>query len=153
MNEKLKTLVKPVVEQLGFILYDVVYEKEGNEWFLRVIIDSDEREITLDDCVAVTEALNPILDEEDPIKNEYMFEVASAGAEKELRSVEEYKKSIDKYICIKVKEAVENLDEVYGTLVEVNDADLSVKVNFKGRMKNVKICFDNIEMIRLAVKF
>lgn len=153
MNEKLETLIKPVVEQLGFILYEVVYEKEGNDWFLRVIIDSDEREITLDDCVAVTEALNPILDEEDPIKNEYMFEVASAGAEKELRSVEEYKKSIDKYICIKVKEVVENLDEVYGTLVEVGDADLSVKVNFKGRMKNVKICFDNIEMIRLAVKF
>ena len=153
MNEKLETLIKPVVEQLGFILYEVVYEKEGNDWFLRVIIDSDEREITLDDCVAVTEALNPILDEEDPIKNEYMFEVASAGAEKELRSVEEYKKSIDKYICINVKEVVENLDEVYGTLVEVGDADLSVKVNFKGRMKNVKICFDNIEMIRLAVKF
>lgn len=153
MNEKLETLIKPVVEQLGFILYEVVYEKEGNEWFLRVIIDSDEREITLDDCVLVTETLNPILDEEDPIKNEYMFEVASAGAEKELRSVEEYKKSIDKYICIKVKEVVENLDEVYGTLVEVGDADLSVKVNFKGRMKNVKINFDNIEMIRLAVKF
>ena len=60
MNEKLKTLIKPIVEQLGFILYDVVYEKEGNEWFLRVIIDSEERDITLDDCVLVTETLNPI---------------------------------------------------------------------------------------------
>ena len=153
MNDKLKELIKPVVEQLGFILYDVVYEKEGDEWFLRVIIDSDEREITIDDCVTVTETLNPILDEEDPIKNEYMFEVASAGAEKELRSVEEYKKSIDKYVYIKVKEVVENLDEVYGTLVEVTDDALSVKVNFKGRMKTLSISFSNIEFIRLAVKF
>ena len=153
MNEKLKTLIKPVVEQLGFILYDVVYEQEGEDWFLRVVIDSDEREITIDDCVEVTETLNPILDEEDPIKNEYMFEVSSAGAEKELRSVEEYKKSIDKYVYIKVKEVVENLDEVYGTLLEVNDDTLSVKVNFKGRMKNLSISFSNIEFIRLAVKF
>lgn len=153
MNEKLKTLIKPIVEQLGFILYDVVYEKEGNEWFLRVVIDSDDREITIDDCVEVTEALNPILDEEDPIKNEYMFEVSSAGAEKELRSVEEYRKSIDKYVYIKVKEVVENLDEVYGTLLEVNDDALCIKVNFKGRMKNLSISFSNIEFIRLAVKF
>jgi ribosome maturation factor RimP len=153
MDEKLKTLIKPVVEQLGFILYDVVYEKEGEDWFLRVVIDSDEREITIDDCVEVTETLNPILDEEDPIKNEYMFEVSSAGAEKELRSIEEYKKSIDKYVYIKVKDAVENLDEVYGTLLDVNDDALSIKVNFKGRMKNLSISFSNIEFIRLAVKF
>ena len=153
MEKKLKELVKPVVDELGFILYDVIYEKENNEWFLRVIIDSDEREITLDDCVEVTEALNPILDKEDPIKNEYMFEVASAGAEKELRNIEEYKKATDKYVYIKVKEEVENLEEILGTLVEVNEVDLVVKVNFKGRMKNVKINFDNIELIRLAVKF
>jgi ribosome maturation factor RimP len=153
MDEKLKTLIKPVVEQLGFILYDVVYEQEGEDWFLRVVIDSDEREITIDDCVEVTETLNPILDEEDPIKNEYMFEVSSAGAEKQLRSVEEYKKSIDKYVYIKVKEVVENLDEVYGTLLEVNDNSSSVKVNFKRRMKNLSISFSNIEFIRLAVKF
>ena len=153
MEKKLKELVKTVVDELGFILYDVIYEKENNEWFLRVIIDSDEREITLDDCVEVTEALNPILDKEDPIKNEYMFEVASAGAEKELRNIEEYKKATDKYVYIKVKEEVENLEEILGTLVEVNEVDLVVKVNFKGRMKNVKINFDNIELIRLAVKF
>ena len=153
MEKKLKELVKPVVDELGFILYDVIYEKDNNEWFLRVIIDSDEREITLDDCVEVTEALNPILDKEDPIKNEYMFEVASAGAEKELRNIEEYKKATDKYVYIKVKEEVENLEEILGTLVEVNEVDLVVKVNFKGRMKNVKINFDNIELIRLAVKF
>ena len=153
MEEKLKQLVKPVVEGLGFILYDVIYERENDEWFLRVIIDSEIREITLDDCVEVTEALNPILDKEDPIKNEYMFEVASAGAEKELRNVEEYKKSLNKYIYIKVKEEVEHLDEFLGTLLEVSDNDLTIKVNFKGRMKNIKINLDNIELIRLAVKF
>ena len=153
MEEKLKQLIKPVVEDAGFILYDVIYEKENNEWFLRVIIDRDDREITLDDCVEITEKLNPILDEEDPIKNEYMFEVASAGAEKELRSVEDYKKSIEKYVYVKVKEEVEHTLEVLGTLVEVNEDSLTVKINLKGRMKNVKINFDNFELIRLAVKF
>ena len=153
MEEKIKQLIKPVVEESGFILYDVIYEKENNEWFLRVIIDKDDREITLDDCVEITEKLNPILDEEDPIKNEYMFEVASAGAEKELRSVEDYKKSIDKYVYVKVKEEVEHTLEVLGTLVEVDDDSLTIKINLKGRMKNVKVNFENIELIRLAVKF
>lgn len=76
MLENVKKLLEPTINELGFKLDEIVYEKEGSAWFLRVIIDN-EKIITIDDCVLVCKTINPILDEADLIEESYILDVCS----------------------------------------------------------------------------
>lgn len=71
-------LAAPVVTELGYQLWDVRYEKEGPDWFLRIFIDKDG-DMTTADCETVSRALDPLIDEADPIEESYFFEVSSPG--------------------------------------------------------------------------
>ncbi len=87
IEEKVEKLIKPVVEELGYSLYDVEYVKEGKDYFLRIFIDN-EKGINLEDCEKVTNSINDMLDKEDYIKTEYFLEVSSPGIERVLRKDE-----------------------------------------------------------------
>lgn len=76
MEETVKNLIQNVIEEHGYILDEVIYEKEGSNYFLRIIIDK-EGFITLEDCIEVNKLINPILDENDPIKDSYILDVCS----------------------------------------------------------------------------
>ncbi len=76
MEEKIKDLIIDVIEKNNYILDTVEYVKEGSNMFLRIIIDKPGI-INIDDCVEVTHLINPILDKEDPIKENYILEVCS----------------------------------------------------------------------------
>ena len=78
-------LAKPVAEELGLSLWDVVFVKEGARRVLRITIDK-ETGVTIDDCEAMHRAMDPILDEADPIETSYDLEVSSPGIERELRT-------------------------------------------------------------------
>ena len=73
-----EALLEPVLAQLGLRLWDVRFEKEGPDWFLRVLIDRDTP-LDMDACEAATRAINPVLDEADPISQSYYLEVGSPG--------------------------------------------------------------------------
>lgn len=89
--EQVRTLISPVVEQLGYLLWDVAYVKEGADYILRVTIDSTgESGITVDDCERMSHALDPVLDEADPIPDSYLLEVSSPGIERELTRAEHF---------------------------------------------------------------
>lgn len=81
--DKIKKLIYDDIKKNGYILDDVVYEKEGLIWFLRVTIDK-EGIIEVEDCIKVNSIINPILDREDPIPNSYILDVCSKekGSEK-----------------------------------------------------------------------
>lgn len=76
-TEVVKSLIKDVIEKENFILDDVLLEKEGKMLFLRVIIDKKSGYVDVDDCVTVCHLINPILDENDPIKDSYILDVCS----------------------------------------------------------------------------
>ncbi len=78
-------LVAPTAEALGLVLWDVEYVKEGTEWYLRITIDTEEG-VTIDDCERMHRAIDPQLDEADPIENSYHLEVPSPGLERELKN-------------------------------------------------------------------
>ena len=80
-------LTPTIVDEMGYILWDVEYIKEGSEYYLRITIDSEEG-IYIEDCERVHRAIDPILDEADPIENSYRLEVSSPGIERELRTEE-----------------------------------------------------------------
>ena len=85
-NQIIKTvweMAEPVTEQLGLTLWDVQFVKEGATWSLRIVIDR-EGGVDMDACEAVSRALDPMLDEADPIDESYVLEVWSAGYDRDL---------------------------------------------------------------------
>lgn len=76
MEEKIKNLLEKEVNKLGVSIDSVVYEKEGNNYFLRIFIDRDEP-IDIDTCVEVTNIINPILDKADFISDSYILDVST----------------------------------------------------------------------------
>ena len=74
--KNVREAVQAEIEQAGYRLDEVLYEKESGMNFLRVIIDKDGI-IDLDDCVTVNKLINPILDEKDFIEENYILDVCS----------------------------------------------------------------------------
>ena len=84
-----RELVAPTADELGLKLWDVEYVKEGADYVLRITIDSDEG-ITIDDCERFHRAIDPVIDEDDPIENSYKLEVSSPGVERVLTRPEHF---------------------------------------------------------------
>ncbi len=80
-----RALAEPIAQSLGYELWDVEYVKEGADYYLRIEIDSPKG-ITLDDCEKMHRAIDPVLDEADPIEDAYHLEVSSCGIERELKT-------------------------------------------------------------------
>ena len=83
--QTVKALAEPLAEEFGYILWDVEFVREGSRRILRITIDSEEG-ITVDDCEKMHRAIDPVLDEADPIEEAYYLEVSSPGIERELRT-------------------------------------------------------------------
>ena len=82
-------IITPCVEELGYRVWDVEFVKEGAGWYLRITIDSDDG-IDIDDCEKVSRAISPLLDEVDPIEQNYTLEVSSPGLERTLRTPQHF---------------------------------------------------------------
>lgn len=83
-------LVEPITARNNLMLWDIRFVKEGATWILRVVIDREDEPVSINDCVAVSRALSPVLDEADPIPQSYCLEVTSPGADRELTREEHY---------------------------------------------------------------
>lgn len=84
-----EALVRPVVEGMGLRLWDVRFEKEGPDWFLRILIDRDIP-LDTDTCEAVSRAIDPVIDAADPIEQSYYMEVGSPGLGRRLTRPEHF---------------------------------------------------------------
>ena len=113
--EKVTALIAPTVEELGYALWDVRFVKEGADWFLRIFIDSEEG-ISIDDCVTVSHAIDPIIDEADPIDKSYYLEVCSCGIERELSREAHFQKVLGQEVKVKLYKAVDGVKEFKGIL-------------------------------------
>ena len=80
-----KKIAEPLAEELGYFLWDVEYVKEGAEMYLRITIDSEDG-ITIEDCERMHRAIDPLLDEADPIEGAYHLEISSPGIERDLKT-------------------------------------------------------------------
>jgi len=127
IEEKIETLIKPKVEELGYELYDVIYLKEGKNFILRVVIDN-EKGISLEDCEKVSNEINDLLDEADCIKEQYFLEVSSPGIERLLRKDWQLKKYINSKVEVSLFKKDENgFKEYRGILKQVEDEFLVVE--------------------------
>lgn len=88
--QAVEALVRPVVEAMGLCIWDVRFEKEGPDWFLRIYLDGGGRPLDMEACEAATRAINPVLDEADPISQSYYLEVGSPGLGRRLTRDEHF---------------------------------------------------------------
>ena len=140
----LKKKLTDFLEKTPYELYDVEYIPNKKDPILRVYIDS-VKGITMDDVVEATHLLDPYIDELDPIDHEYMLEVSSPGAEKELRSKEQIKASVDKNVYLETYE-----QKLEGKLVAFDGEYLTLLNN---KNKKIVVNYIDVNLIRLAIKF
>ncbi len=121
---RVEALVRPAIEALGLRLWDVRYEKEGAEWMLRVLIDRDTPMDT-DTCEAASRAIDPILDEADPISQSYILEVGSPGLGRRLRRAEHFAAVTGRKVLARLYGAdAAGRREVAGTLLRFDGAQV-----------------------------
>jgi ribosome maturation factor RimP len=142
-------LVTPIVSENNLRLWDVCYEKEGSDYYLRVYVDKDGG-VTIDDCVTVSRALELKLDEADKIKDAYILEVSSPGLTRALKRENDFKNSIGRLVDIKFYKPQEiggkKVKEFTGVLKAYSDTDITVGED----LEEVKLSRSEISSIRLT---
>ena len=129
-EKEVKELTESTIESLGYKLYDVMFVKEAGDWYLRFFIEKEDgSKIDLDDCEKVSQALDPILDEKDPISEAYNLEVSSCGMERHLREPEHYKWAINKKVQVKSFKPINSKKEFEGTLISYNDDEIKLQLD------------------------
>ena len=125
---KIEALLAPTVKELGYDLWDVRFLKEGASWYLRIFIDKEDG-IDINDCVDVTHAVDPILDEADLISQSYYLEVCSPGIERELTRPEHFNKMQGREVSVHLIRPLDGVRDFCGTLVAF---DGGVKISQNG---------------------
>ena len=144
IEEKVETLVKDKIEKIGYELYDVLYVKEGSNKILRIVIDN-ENGISLDDCEKVNNEIKEIIDEANPIEEQYFLEISSPGIERVLRKDKHLEQNIGKDINVKLFKKDENgAKEYLGTLKEFNQNEIIIETE----EQEIKIERKNISQIK-----
>ena len=132
VTEQVWQFAEPVVQENGCSLWDVEYVREGGEWFLRVYIDK-EGGVNIDDCEAISRALDPILDEKDPIPDRYNFEVCSAGLERALRRESDFRRFMGSAVTVRLYRPLDGAKEYTGTLTGFADGDITLETGGQAR--------------------
>ena len=96
-----RELLTPTATAMGYELWDVEFVREGARRVLRLTIDKPEG-ITIEDCEAYHRAVDPLLDEADPIDSAYYLEVSSPGVERELKYESHFAACVGEEIKIKL---------------------------------------------------
>ena len=126
--ERVRTIIQPTADELGYYLWNVEFVKEGADYILRVTIDTDEG-ITIDDCERMTRAIDPILDEHDPIEVGYLLEVSSPGIERELTRDDHFALCVGEKVEVRLFAPVDGSKVFVGILGEIDEnGDVPVDV-------------------------
>ena len=146
--DRVWALAQPVVEGFGLKLWDVEHVREGADWFLRVYIDKDGA-VDISDCEKVSRALDPILDEEDPIPDSYTFEVCSAGCERVLKRPGDFQQFLGSQVLVKLYRPRDGQKEFVGTLTAYDAGTVTIEYN----QKTMEFTPQETAQVRLYVEF
>ena len=126
ITDRVSALAKPVVEEEGCSLWDVEYVREAGTWYLRVFVDK-EGGLSIDDCERISRRLDPLLDEEDPIPDSYVFEVGSAGAERELKRPRDFEQFMGSEVEVRLYQPLNGSKSFVGTLKAYDNGDVTIE--------------------------
>lgn len=150
MNRIEKTvwdLALPVVEQAGFELWDVEYVTEGGQRYLRLYLDGPDG-VDLDGCERVSRAMDPILDEADPVPDSYIFEVSSAGCERALKRPSDFERFLGSNVEVRLYSAMDGAKQWVGKLLAYEDGDVTIDAGGERRFAK-----NQVASVRLRMEF
>ena len=148
VTELVESFAKPIVEAHGCSLWDVEYVREGSEYFLRLYLDK-EGGVDITDCEAISRAVDPILDEKDPIKESYHFEVCSAGLERALKRPSDFERFMGSAITVKLYRPRNGLKEIPCVLNAYEDGKITVTAG----KETITFEKSEVALVRLRVEF
>ena len=148
VTELVESFARPIVEANGCRLWDVEYVREGSDYFLRLYIDKDGG-VDIDDCEKISRAVEPILDEKDPIAESYHFEVCSAGLERTLKRPGDFEQFMGSPITIKLYRPRNGLKELPGVLQGYEDGRITAQCG----KENITFEKSEVALVRLRVEF
>ncbi len=125
IRETVREAIEPTVNELGYSIWDITYSKIGADYHLEITIDN-EAGINIEDCEKVHRAIDPILDECDPIEGFYYLEVSSPGVERELRTEEHIIRSVGAKVEAKLFTAKDGAKSIVGILSDFSDGKLTL---------------------------
>ena len=141
-------IAQPVVEAHGCQLWDVEYVREGDQRFLRLYLDK-EGGVDITDCEAISRAVDPLLDEADPIPDSYHFEVCSAGLERALKRPSDFERFMGSAITVKLYRPRNGLKEIPRVLTGYEDGKITVEVG----KETITFEKSQVALVRLRVEF
>ena len=148
VTEIVAKLAEPVVQAHGCQLWDVEYVREGDQRFLRIFLDK-ETGVDINDCEAISRAMDPLLDEADPIAESYHFEVCSAGLERTLKRPGDFERFLGSAITVKLYRPRNGLKEIPGVLRGYEDG----KVIVEAGKETITFEKSEVALVRLRVEF
>ena len=148
LETKIKEVLEPVINDLGFKVYDIIYEKEAQDYYLRVFIEKDEV-ISSDDCALVSQTIDPILDEKDFIKGSYLLEVSSPGLERRIRDDAQLEKALNSKIEVHTFKKVNDDKILIGNLISFSENNIILDIN----NENIEIDRKNISTMKTVYEW
>jgi ribosome maturation factor RimP len=148
VTELVAQFAQPIVESHGCSLWDVEYVREGSERFLRLYIEK-EGGVDITDCEAISRAVDPVLDEKDPIAESYHFEVCSAGLERALKRPSDFERFMGSAITVKLYRPRNGLKELPGILRGYEDGRITVEAG----KETITFEKSEVALVRLRVEF
>ena len=148
ITDQVTQFAKPIVEEKGCTLWDVEYVREGSERFLRLYIDK-EGGVDIDDCERVHRAVDPVLDEKDPIPESYHFEVCSAGLERALKRPSDFQQFMGSPVLVKLYRPRNGLKEIPAVLSGYEDGRVTVEAG----KETITFEKSEVALVRLRVVF
>ena len=141
-------LAEPVVQEHGCQLWDVEYVREAGQWYLRLYLDKDGG-VDILDCENVSRRVSDLLDEADPIEGSYIFEVSSAGAERQLKRPSDFEKFLGSPMLLKTYQNRDGRKEFPGVLKEYDGGEVVLEMG-KQELRFEK---NEVAMVRLRIVF
>ena len=148
-TELCEQIAKPVIEEMGFELCDVEFQKEYGDWVLTFYIHKPDG-VTIDDCEAVSKALDPILDEKDPIEQEYILSVSSLGIDRPLKKDRDFERAMGQEMQVKLYAPFEKKKEWIGVLTEFDEDSFTIRTE---KEKVLHILRKDCALIRPYIRF
>ena len=148
ITQQVWEMAQPVVEGFGLKLWDVEYVREGADWFLRLYIDKDSP-VDISDCEKVSRAMDPILDEKDPIPDSYTFEVCSAGCERVLKRPGDFQQFLGSRVLVKLYRPREGRKEFVGVLKAYENGTVTLESD----QETMEFTPEETALVRLYAEF
>ena len=148
ITDQVAAFAQPIVESHGCTLWDVEYVREGSDYFLRIYLDK-EGGVDINDCEKISRAMDPILDEKDPIEGSYHFEVCSAGLERTLKRPSDFERFMGSAITVKLYRPRNGLKEIPCVLEGYDNG----KVTVAAGKETITFEKSEVALVRLRVEF